>query len=1350
MLNTLRKGLSIVIMAALLLTGVATPSEASSKHAGSSRHKLFQTSQTAPATGELIVTYKNGTSAKKVSGKFTQLRSEERIGNTELVKVTSGNLEEVAKEIAQDPNVAYVEPNYVYHVTETTSNAVNDKLFKQQWGLPAVDAPNAWDKLANWQGAKSDQVIVAVVDTGVASDHPDLAGRVLSKGYNTIDDNENTTDYFGHGTHVAGIIAAQTNNKRGVAGVAGTANVKVLPIKVLGDDGFGTSLSIAKGIDKAVELGADVINMSLGGQGHSRLMEEAIHKATEKGIVVVVAAGNSGDNAEGYFPAGYAEPITVASINDSLQASDFSNYGSPIDIAAPGEQVVSTVPDQQYEAYDGTSMATPFVAGAAALVKLTHPDWNVDQVRHALENTAKDIDQTGFDASTGHGLLQVAAALSYQDQDSLHVLAPSQGNQVFGQVPFQLTVRDRQVTQIQLANEQGKLVGSYPVVNQKANFDWDSTQVADGRQRITIRALNASNQLVGKAEQLQLIVKNSQQHGVKVQVINPDGQPSGGAVLQVVRLDDRSNEEWESSDGFNTIFSTYVNQEGFVYIPSSVLLKNEKYAVLIQYIDIDHEQQYVQFQALKGTAETIQFDLRKTTQVQVQVGDQAKAYPTNNTLYFFVPIIHGSELTPCTITAATDEQGKVNVRIPAGEYQAYAVRNDLSGQNYVLKQRIQVDSSTSTIRFDLADTTKLTASLPKWVSSALVYLDQYPFSDIGYMIGLPLSKSQPIVVSKQLVNFYSIDLFQEVDDQVLIYSLESLDGGLDLTKNQRISIPATAKLQVYEDSEEEDGQVYQPGEDVFLPFGVEFGSKYRLQYLERSDSLESFQEKYESAYLVRDKKKNSLFFLPRKQGFLSVHQEKSGVSSDELTPYIIMNDSKGKEVYRVPSMNDFTVPSNYNMEDGLYTLVADFSAVPVPVAPKQAAIKQIKVEMAASTDTQVNVISPTGKPFMGVFITAFDDQNQEVSSDGYFDFFGDGTEQASVSLPQLQVGKTYTFAISGMLMDSTPLLLERKVKIRGSELTLDFSQKSTKPTRLELPRDRSVYYEISNEHGSIANPISSSIRYAWIDPGAYQLKASKTKGKEQFFYTSQLVIQKEEEKLQLHPDLKKMKKVSITGGKKNATWLLGVSSSEEEEDSYEETYSSFKITPGDTLYLEPGDYQFELGRMEQEDDSTTIFMYDTKPVSLKAGYEFKVDPKLTVQLKPDEPSYLPGEEVTVTVNVQDRYHNRLKEVVVIVDEPSAKINAPLKITRNKAGKLTFLAYDENKREYAPISSQEVRPQLSLVREDTVMDLLKDPENWNEAILTIPSDAAAGVYTLKWLANLPTDLIGEKEIEVREE
>ena len=298
------------------MMGSPTPSDAASKQPTSSSF----------TTGELIVTYKNEKSGKKVAQKYPQLQSKERVGNTELVQVKSGSMEEAAKELARDPHVAYVEPNYIYHVSESSSNPVNDTMYKEQWGLPAVEAPQAWEVLSKWTGPTRNQVIVAVVDTGVASDHPDLAGRLLSKGYNTIDDNQDTVDYYGHGTHVSGIIAANTNNNRGVAGVTGTANVKILPIKVLGNDGYGTSLSVAKGINKAVELGADVINMSLGGQGHSRLMEEAIQRATDKGVVVVVAAGNDGGNAEGYFPAGLHEPITVASINEKLKASSFSNY----------------------------------------------------------------------------------------------------------------------------------------------------------------------------------------------------------------------------------------------------------------------------------------------------------------------------------------------------------------------------------------------------------------------------------------------------------------------------------------------------------------------------------------------------------------------------------------------------------------------------------------------------------------------------------------------------------------------------------------------------------------------------------------------------------------------------------------------------------------------------------------------------------------------------------------------------------------------------------------------------------------------------------------------------------------
>lgn len=260
--------------------------------------------------------------------------------------------------------------------------------------------------------AGKNDVTVAVVDTGLDFNHPDLKSQVLPP-YNAADPaNGSFTDM--HGTHVAGIIAAGANNGVGGQGVA--PNAKILPVDVF-NGGWGASdYVIAEGILYAIEKGADVINMSLGGYMESPVFEDAVQKAIDAGITVVAAAGNEGWD-EYASPASYDGVISVGSTNDQNELSSYSNFGPSVDIVAPGENVYSTVYDFQkgssYIEASGTSMASPVVAGVAALLKSKYPNLKPFEVEYILEQTAKDLGEEGYDLKFANGLVDPVAALKY-------------------------------------------------------------------------------------------------------------------------------------------------------------------------------------------------------------------------------------------------------------------------------------------------------------------------------------------------------------------------------------------------------------------------------------------------------------------------------------------------------------------------------------------------------------------------------------------------------------------------------------------------------------------------------------------------------------------------------------------------------------------------------------------------------------------------------------------------------------------------------------------------------------------------------------------------------------------------
>lgn len=274
------------------------------------------------------------------------------------------------------------------------------------WGANVMMAPQAW-KLTRGKGVK-----VAVLDTGIDRNHSDLVTN-LKGGINFTSGNmSDFSDRQGHGTHCAGIIAG-SDNGLGVVGIAPQAYIYA--VKVLGDDGSGSLSGIIRAIDWCIQAKMDVISMSLGGSGTPpQAFHDAFKRAYAAGIPVIVASGN--ENGEVCYPAVYPETIAVGAMDDRFERAKFSNFGQELDIMAPGVDVYSTVPVNAYGKMSGTSMATPMVAGAVALY-IAHKrskgeSYTVQGIHKAIQESAVDLGMDGYDAGTGHGLLNLSKLLN--------------------------------------------------------------------------------------------------------------------------------------------------------------------------------------------------------------------------------------------------------------------------------------------------------------------------------------------------------------------------------------------------------------------------------------------------------------------------------------------------------------------------------------------------------------------------------------------------------------------------------------------------------------------------------------------------------------------------------------------------------------------------------------------------------------------------------------------------------------------------------------------------------------------------------------------------------------------------
>lgn len=313
-------------------------------------------------------------------------------------------------------DVLYAEPDYIVRALDTVPD---DPDLGLQWGLSRIQAFKAWDILSTTGGAG---ITVAVVDTGIDLAHPDFAcaGKLLP-GACFLDEctSPQDDDYRGHGTHVAGIAGACTNNAVGVAGLAWA--VRLMPVKVLDSVGSGSYSNLARGITYAADNGAHVINLSLGGVADSLTMSNAVAYAVSRGVLVIAAAGNCAAGGPGcggmvnpvMYPAAYSNVLAVAATDFGDGHVYFSEYHPYVDVSAPGLDITSTIIGG-YGSLSGTSMATPFASGLAALAWSADGSLSAGQVRALLESNADDVGTPGKDIYFGYGRLNAWRTLQSQ------------------------------------------------------------------------------------------------------------------------------------------------------------------------------------------------------------------------------------------------------------------------------------------------------------------------------------------------------------------------------------------------------------------------------------------------------------------------------------------------------------------------------------------------------------------------------------------------------------------------------------------------------------------------------------------------------------------------------------------------------------------------------------------------------------------------------------------------------------------------------------------------------------------------------------------------------------------------
>lgn len=442
------------------------------------------------AKGQILVGKKKGSSRADFDAAVNSqgARSMANFANidVDLVKVPPGKERDLVTRLKGNKHVEFAEVDQLME----SAGSVNDPSYANEWHLPKIGAPQAWDYTLGGG------VIIAILDTGVDGTHPDLAPQMVP-GWNFYDNNSNTADIQGHGTAVAGAAAAAANNAIGVAGVAGGA--KIMPLRIADPTAYALWSTTAQAINYAADHGARVVNLSYVGASASSTILTAASYLRSKGGVMFVAAGNTGavDNTA---PTNVLQVVSATQETDQIAA--FSTYGPFINISAPGNNILTTSRGGIYQYWWGTSLATPVVAGTAALIIAKRPDFTPAQIDATLKSTAVDLGSTGTDNYFGAGRVNAGAALALAAGGSappppptdttpptVTITSPTWGT-LTGTVTVSVTAADNVgVTRVDL-KANGTTIGSDTAL--PYSFSWNTTTMANGGVNLTATAYDAA------------------------------------------------------------------------------------------------------------------------------------------------------------------------------------------------------------------------------------------------------------------------------------------------------------------------------------------------------------------------------------------------------------------------------------------------------------------------------------------------------------------------------------------------------------------------------------------------------------------------------------------------------------------------------------------------------------------------------------------------------------------------------------------------------------------------------------------------------------------------------------------
>ncbi len=687
--------------------------------------------------------------------------SGEIIPNEYIVKTRDGDIKLVKtrksiESLIADGDVEAVEPNRIVTAMgqKTVYSIIDQDVSVMQYGDEMVRAGEAKELLP----AETATVRVAVIDTGIDATHPDLVGKVI-KGTTIMDANSSGNKYaddgnddHGHGTHVAGIIAAAWDNGIGIDGVTGELDIELMPVKVLDDSGRGTTYDIIEGIRYAADNGASILNLSLGSAASSSLEAEAVRYAQNKGCLVVAAAGNDSIDVAQNWPASYDGVISVGSVDAQGERSYFSNYGSTLDVAAPGTDIISTIPkkvalqesaygntvygndiDGYYISWSGTSMATPHVAGVAAVYKAANPGVTGADIGELLINTCQDTGDVGKDIETGSGIVDAAAMLGAEVvKTPIKIKSPTAGSELYEEVMLTAQVNPTMdITKLTFYLDEEvpeNIIGEADCDENNSFYEvvWDTKNSPDGDHTVLAAVYDAKGEQVGETQKVKVNILNTITDGFTLQVTDPEQNNADSASYQIYGV---------NADGtYKSLKSGTTTDLGYSRVKGLSSDFTEYMIVVSGKFTAATGNSAVYYYNKQITTEDLGSTLKVTGSAADRISAEMKDINGEPfTTYYMKAALANGESGWLSSFPVISMNSDTEIYMSEGVYRAQAYKAaDDKGRAYYLEEKWEITSMNKECSIDAGDASKITADYAIGVTgtmelSGYTTKDQIPF-----------------------------------------------------------------------------------------------------------------------------------------------------------------------------------------------------------------------------------------------------------------------------------------------------------------------------------------------------------------------------------------------------------------------------------------------------------------------------------------------------------------------------------------------------------------------------------------------------------------------------------------------